>query len=154
MLFNYKAVDSTNLQREGTVEAPTVDAAISAVQKRGYTLVSIDEVNPKGGFAGLLNVEFTFFQSISNKDIVIFSGFKKGYIDATTETYALDMSVPTAVWKRMDDMPFQGLLWKALKPLPVPLTFRTILCSIVWWTIARLKSGPCPDPSKSRKISY
>lgn len=73
MLFNYKAVDATNLQREGTVEAPTIDAAISAVQKRGYTLVSIDEVNPKEGLAGLLNVKFTFFQSISNKDIVIFS---------------------------------------------------------------------------------
>lgn len=73
MLFNYKAVDTTNLQREGTVEAPTIDAAISAVQKRGYTLLSIDEVNPNEGLAGLLNVKFTFFQSISNKDIVIFS---------------------------------------------------------------------------------
>jgi type IV pilus assembly protein PilC len=73
MLFNYKAVDTTNLQREGTVEAPTIDAAISAVQKRGYTLVSIDEVNPSEGLAGLLNVNFTFFQSVSNKDVVIFS---------------------------------------------------------------------------------
>lgn len=73
MLFNYKAVDSTNLQREGTVEAPTIDAAISAVQKRGYTLVSIDEVNPSEGLAGLLNINFTFFQGVSNKDIVIFS---------------------------------------------------------------------------------
>ena len=44
MLFNYKAVDGTNIQREGTVEAQSVDAAITAVQKRGYILVSIDEV--------------------------------------------------------------------------------------------------------------
>lgn len=73
MLFNYKAVDTTNIQREGTVEAPTVDAAITAVQKRGYTLVSIDEVNPNEGLAGLLNFKFTFFQSISNKDVVILS---------------------------------------------------------------------------------
>ncbi len=73
MLFNYKAVDQSNIQREGTVEAPTIDAAISAVQKRGYTLISIDETVKSGGLSDLLNVEFTFFQSVSNKDIVIMS---------------------------------------------------------------------------------
>ena len=73
MLFTYKAVDTTNIQREGTVEAPTIDAAISAVQKRGYTLVSIDEVNDKLSFAGLFKVKFSFFQSISYKDVVILS---------------------------------------------------------------------------------
>lgn len=73
MLFNYKAIDSANIQREGTVEAPTIDAAISAVQKRGYTLVSIDEAGNAGGIAGLLNIEFTFLQTVSNKDIVILS---------------------------------------------------------------------------------
>jgi Galactose oxidase, central domain len=40
------------------------------------------------------------------KDFVIFSGFKNGYSMATTETYALDMSVSNASWRRMDDMPF------------------------------------------------
>lgn len=73
MLFNYKAIDSSNIQREGTVEAPTVDAAISAVQKRGYTLISIDEVDGGQGLAGLLNINFSFFQSVSNKDVVILS---------------------------------------------------------------------------------
>ena len=73
MLFTYKAVDVTNIQREGTVEAPTIDAAISAVQKRGYTLVSIDEVNDKLSFAGLFKIKFSFFQSISYKDVVILS---------------------------------------------------------------------------------
>lgn len=73
MLFTYKAIDATNIQREGTVEAPTVDAAITAVQKRGYTLISIDEVNPKQGLKQLLTVKFSFFQSISYKDIVILS---------------------------------------------------------------------------------
>ena len=72
MLFNYKAVDSTNVQREGTVEAPSIDAAISAVQKRGYTLVSIDETGKSEGLLNL-NFEFTFFQSISNKEVVILS---------------------------------------------------------------------------------
>lgn len=73
MLFNYKAVDGSNIQREGTVEAPTVDAAISAVQKRGYTLLSIDEVTSGGGLSDLLNIEFAFLQSVSNKEIVILS---------------------------------------------------------------------------------
>ncbi|MEK7639113.1 MAG: type II secretion system F family protein [Patescibacteria group bacterium] len=70
MLFTYSAIDSSNIKREGTVEAPTVDAAISAVQKRGYTLIAIDEVKEK---KDLLNFEFNFFQSVSHKDVVILS---------------------------------------------------------------------------------
>jgi type IV pilus assembly protein PilC len=73
MLFNYEAVDGTNIQREGTVEAPTVDAAISAVQKRGYTLVSIDQVGKGGTLESILNIEFSFFKSVSSKDLVILS---------------------------------------------------------------------------------
>src|SRR6056297_2096899 len=73
MLFNYKAIDNFNVNREGTVEAPSVDAAISAVQKRGYTLLSIDEAGASSGIMSVLNVEFDFFQSVSNKDIVILS---------------------------------------------------------------------------------
>ncbi len=73
MLFNYKAIDTTNIQREGTVEAPTVDAAITAVQKRGYTILSIDEVGAGGGLASLFQIKFAFFQSVSHKDVVILS---------------------------------------------------------------------------------
>jgi len=73
MLFNYKAVDGENIQREGTVEAPSIDAAISAVQKRGYTIVSIDETGEEGGLLGILNIKFALFQSVSNKEIVILS---------------------------------------------------------------------------------
>lgn len=73
MLFTYKAIDTTNIQREGTVEAPTIDAAIGAVQKRGYTIVSIDEIKANQGLAGLMQIKFSFFKSVSNKDIVILS---------------------------------------------------------------------------------
>ncbi len=73
MLFNYVALDTTNIQREGTVEAVTIDAAISAVQKRGYTVISIDPADEGGGLQSLLKFEFTFMNSISNKDIVILS---------------------------------------------------------------------------------
>jgi type IV pilus assembly protein PilC len=70
MLFSYKAIDQANVQREGTVEAPSVDAAITAVQKRGYTLISIDE-NAAG--AGVFNIEIELFNRVSNKEIVILS---------------------------------------------------------------------------------
>ena len=73
MLFTYKAIDKTNVQREGTVEAASVDAAIVAVQKRGYTLVSIDEVKTGGGLGNLLEVNLSFFKRISNKEVVILS---------------------------------------------------------------------------------
>jgi type II secretory pathway component PulF len=70
MLFSYKAIDQANVQREGTVEALSVDAAITAVQKRGYTLISIDE-NSTGG--GMFNIEIELFSRVSNKEIVILS---------------------------------------------------------------------------------
>ncbi len=70
MLFNYTAIDSNNAQREGTVEAVHIDAAISAVQARGYTVVSLDPIEEK---KNLFNIELTLFQSVSNKEIVILS---------------------------------------------------------------------------------
>ncbi len=73
MLFNYVAIDNTNVQREGTVEAATIDAAISAVQKRGYTVVSIDPADENQGWRSLLNFEFSFMNTVSNKEIVILS---------------------------------------------------------------------------------
>jgi type IV pilus assembly protein PilC len=73
MLFNYVAIDTTNIQREGTVEAASIDAAISAVQKRGYTVVSIDPAAGEKGLAALFNFNFAFFNNVSNKDVVILS---------------------------------------------------------------------------------
>lgn len=70
MLFNYVAIDNVNAQREGTVDASSVDSAIAAVQKRGYTVISIDPVEEK---KSLFNIEFNFFQGVSNKEIVILS---------------------------------------------------------------------------------
>ena len=70
MLFNYKAIDQHNTSREGVVEATNVDAAISRVQKEGYTIISIDPVDEK---TSILDIEFNWFKRISNKDIVILS---------------------------------------------------------------------------------
>lgn len=70
MLFSYKAIDKDNNPREGTVEASSIDGAISAVQKRGYTITSIDPVEEEQGF---LNMEITWFQTVSTKEVVILS---------------------------------------------------------------------------------
>lgn len=70
MLFKFRAIDQHNASRDGTVEASSIDAAIVTIQKRGYTVISIDPVEEK---ASLYNLEINLFQSISNKDVVILS---------------------------------------------------------------------------------
>ncbi|MFT5037267.1 MAG: type IV pilus assembly protein PilC [Candidatus Azotimanducaceae bacterium] len=70
MLFSYKAIDQNNASRKGTVEATNIDAAISTVQKRGYTVISIDPIEEKSAF---YNIEIDWFQNVSNKEIVILS---------------------------------------------------------------------------------
>jgi type IV pilus assembly protein PilC len=70
MLFAYKAIDSSNTEREGKVEASSIDAAITVVQKRGYTIISIDPVEDK---KGLFDIELSLFKTIKAKDIVILS---------------------------------------------------------------------------------
>lgn len=72
MLFTYVAIDKSSIQREGTVEAANIDAAITAIQKRGYKIISIDELNASKSILDF-NIEFTFLQSVSNKDVVILS---------------------------------------------------------------------------------
>lgn len=70
MLFSYKAIDQNNASREGTVEATNIDAAISTIQKRGYTVISVEPMEEKTPF---YNVEIEWFHRISNKEIVILS---------------------------------------------------------------------------------
>lgn len=70
MLFSYKAIDQSNVKREGTVEAGNIDAAIATVQKLGYTVISIDPMEEK---QQIFNLEIKWFQRISNKDVVILS---------------------------------------------------------------------------------
>ncbi len=79
MLFSYKAIDQNNATREGTVEATNIDAAISTVQKRGYTVTSIEPINENKPFYAL---QIEWFQSISNKDIVILSRQMSTLFDA------------------------------------------------------------------------
>lgn len=70
MLFQYKAIDKNSNQREGTVEASSVDAAILAVQNRGYTILSITPVGEKNS---IFDTEFHLFDGVSPKDVVMLS---------------------------------------------------------------------------------
>jgi len=69
MLFNYDAILSTGEKKKGSVEAPSKDLAIAAVQRRGLIVVSISEDNPNKAF---LNISF-FEKKVSQKDVVIMS---------------------------------------------------------------------------------
>lgn len=70
MLFKYKAIDTNNASREGTVDASSIEAAIATVQKQGYTITSIDPVDEE---KSILNLEIELFQRITNKEVVILS---------------------------------------------------------------------------------
>lgn len=70
MLFSYKAIDNNNSSREGTVDATNIDAAIATVQKRGYTVVSIEPIDEPRSWG---SIEIDWFQHITNKEVVILS---------------------------------------------------------------------------------
>ena len=53
MLYKYKVVDEKGLNREGSIDAPNRDVAISGLQRRGLIILSITEVGKKTGLAGL-----------------------------------------------------------------------------------------------------
>ncbi len=68
MLFKYKAIDPQGKNREGEIDAPNRDMAISGLQRRGLMIISVkDEGERKSIFS------ISFFDKVSNKDIVILS---------------------------------------------------------------------------------
>ena len=69
MLFKYKVVDDKGVNKEGAIDAPSKDFAISGLQRRGLIVLSIkEEGEKKSGLAGL-----SFFDKISMKEVVILS---------------------------------------------------------------------------------
>jgi type IV pilus assembly protein PilC len=69
MLYKYKAVLNTGESREGTIEAGNVDFAISFLQNKGLVISSIKPADEKN----LLNINISFFDKVSTKDVVILS---------------------------------------------------------------------------------
>ncbi|TSC77709.1 MAG: Uncharacterized protein G01um101424_332 [Parcubacteria group bacterium Gr01-1014_24] len=68
MLFKYKAIDDEGINKEGEIDAPNRDMAISGLQRRELVVISIkDETESKSFFS------VSFFNKVSTKDIVILS---------------------------------------------------------------------------------
>ncbi len=69
MLFAYHAIDQDGHEREGTIEAPSQDIAVSALQRRNLIISAIESADKVSPFSFAL----PFFNRISNKEIVILS---------------------------------------------------------------------------------
>jgi type IV pilus assembly protein PilC len=69
MIYKYQAIDNTGNKKEGTIEAVSLEVAISSLQKRDLVLSDISPIEEKS----LLERNISFFERISNKDIVILS---------------------------------------------------------------------------------
>ncbi|HWU24676.1 MAG TPA: type II secretion system F family protein, partial [Candidatus Paceibacterota bacterium] len=69
MLFNYHALDQDGHEREGTVEALSMDVAVSTLQRRGLIVSSIEPAIKKSP----LQIELSLFNKVSNKEVVILS---------------------------------------------------------------------------------
>jgi type II secretory pathway component PulF len=70
MLFEYKVLDQSGNNREGSIDAVSEDVAISSLQRKGYIIVSIRSAEKKSFFSG---GELAFLERVSNKEIVILS---------------------------------------------------------------------------------
>lgn len=68
MLFKYKSVDEKGINKEGEIDAPNRDMAISGLQRRGLIILSIKESEEDKSFMSI-----SFFDKIKMKDIVILS---------------------------------------------------------------------------------
>lgn len=71
MLFTYKAIDKNGAKQEGTIDAVSRDVAISSLQRRELSITSVEET-PESG-KSLLGKGVTFFDGVTNRDIVLLS---------------------------------------------------------------------------------
>src|ERR1035437_4710417 len=70
MIFKYKALDQGGSTKDGVIEAINIDIAIDGLQKRGLSIISI-KPEAEAGLSIFGNI--SFFDRVSNKDIVILS---------------------------------------------------------------------------------
>lgn len=69
MLFTYHAIDQDGHERDGTIEAPSQEVAVSALQRRSLIISAINSTEKKS----ILEIDIPLFNRVSNKDIVILS---------------------------------------------------------------------------------
>jgi type IV pilus assembly protein PilC len=69
MLFKYHAIDQDGHERDGTIEAPSQEIAVSALQRRNLIVSAIESAEKHS----ILDINISFLNGISNKDVVILS---------------------------------------------------------------------------------
>lgn len=69
MLFNYKVVNQTGSEENGSIDAINIDIAISSLQRRGYIISSIVPED-EGNYVKRLTA---LFEKVSNKELVMLS---------------------------------------------------------------------------------
>ncbi len=69
MLFNYNATDEKGSDVRGSIDAISLDVAISSLQRRGFVIKTIDSAEKKSFF----DKDFNFFSGVSTKDVVVLS---------------------------------------------------------------------------------
>lgn len=72
MLFRYHALDEKGLERNGTVEALSMDIAVTTLQRRNLIVSSIEPEEEKKSLLSFAD-GFSFLGKVSNKDVVILS---------------------------------------------------------------------------------
>lgn len=70
MLFFYKAIDQSGNEQDGSIDALNTDVAINSLQRRGFV---IKEIKSEEDNISLFQRKLSIFNTISNKDVVIFS---------------------------------------------------------------------------------
>lgn len=68
MLFKYRAVDDKGINREGSIDAPSQNTAISGLQHRGLIVLSISGSSNKKSIW-----QISFFERVPVRDVVILS---------------------------------------------------------------------------------
>ena len=72
MLYQYTATTLEGELKNGSIEASSVDVAISALQARGLVITDIKSAKQEGSMWGILS-SFKFFNKVKHKDVVILS---------------------------------------------------------------------------------
>ena len=67
MLFNYSAIDKNGQAQQGSIDAVTLEAAISSLQRRGFIISAIDPAEKKS----ILNI--ALFEKVSAREVVVLS---------------------------------------------------------------------------------
>lgn len=71
--FSYNALDADGKERDGTIDALNMDIAIAALQRRGLIISHIEPIAKKAGQGAGLAMHISFFDRITNEDIVMLS---------------------------------------------------------------------------------